>query len=125
VTYTTHCTYRTLIHVFPDTGREVPIAKVSKCYKPDIGVPSLKAAIEFKFADTDAELKKSIGGIYEDVAGYGGSEDWRHFYAVFYMTDAFITQHQVEAEFKVSKVDRQWKPIVVQGRGSRKRLRRG
>jgi len=111
--------YQTLIHVFPDTVREVPIAKVSKCYRPDIGIRSLRAAVEFKFADSEDELKRAIGGVYEDVAGYAGSEDWKHFYAVFYMTDAFMTQSQVEAEFSLSKVDRKWRPLLVQGRGGR------
>lgn len=113
--------YQTLIHVFPDTVREIPIAKISKCYKPDIGVRSLKAAVEFKFCDSDEELKRAIGGIYEDVAGYSGSDDWKHFYAVFYMTDAFMTQPQVEAEFNLSQVDRRWRPLLVQGRGARRK----
>lgn len=112
--------YETLIHVFPGTVRDIPIAKVSKCYKPDIGVPSLKAAVEFKFCDSDEELKRAIGGVYEDVVAYAGSADWQHFYAVFYMTDAFMTQPQVEAEFNLSRVDRRWRPLLVQGLGARR-----
>lgn len=81
---------------------------------------SLKAAVEFKFCDSEKELKRAIGGVYEDVAGYAGSDDWRHFYAVFYMTDAFMTQSQVEAEFNLSRVDRRWRPLLVQGRGARR-----
>jgi hypothetical protein len=114
--------YETLIHFYPGTVRDIPIAKVSKCYKPDIGVPSLKAAVEFKFCDTEEELKRAIGGIFEDVAGYAGSDDWTHFYAVFYITDNFMTQAQVEAEFNLSRVDRQWRPLLVPGGGARQRV---
>lgn len=112
--------YNTFIHVFPDTVREIPISKVSKVYKPDIGVRSLKSAIEYKFVSTKEEAKVAIGGIFEDINGYEGSNDWTTFYAVIYMTDNFMTQHQVEAEFKLSKVPHNWKPIVVFGKGGRK-----
>lgn len=116
--------YKNLIHVFPDTVREIPIAKVSKTYKPDIGIKRLKCAVEYKFVDSDKEAKTAIGGIYEDINGYEGSEDWTTFYAVIYMTDNFITQDQVEAEFKLSKVPHHWKPIVVFGKGQRPRAAR-
>ena len=113
--------YDILIHIFPDTVREVPIAKVSKTYKPDIGIKSLKTAVEYKFADSKEEVKRCIGGVYEDIKGYEGSEDWKFFYAVIYMTDAFFTQAQINEEFKMSGVEHNWKPILVVGRGERKK----
>ena len=93
---------------------------MSKAYKPDIGIRSLKAAVEYKFVATEADARRVIGEVFEDVHGYGGSEDWKHFYAVFYVTDAFFTPAQVEAEFRMSKVDRSWKPLLVSGKGRRK-----
>lgn len=111
--------YSTLIHVFPDTVREIPISKVSKIYKPDIGIKRLKSAIEYKFVDSELEAKTAIGGIFEDINGYEGSDDWTTFYAVIYMTDNFMTQDQIEAEFKLSKVPHHWKPIIVFGKGNR------
>jgi hypothetical protein len=113
--------YSFLLHVFPGTVREVPIAQVSKTYKPDIGVPSLKAAVEYKFADSEEEAKRVIGGIYEDIHGYGGSSDWTRFYAVIYMTSHFLTRYQVEAEWQMTGVPHNWKPIIVTGAGSKKR----
>lgn len=114
------CVYDLLIHVFPDTVREVPISQVTKTYKPDIGIKSLKAAAEYKFADSETEVKKAVGGFYEDMRGYSGSEDWKHFYAVIYMTDAFFTQEQIMAEFKHTSADKNWQPILVTGKGQRK-----
>lgn len=113
--------YNTLIHVFPDTVREIPISKVSKIYKPDIGVKRLKSAIEYKFVDSEHEAKTAIGGIFEDINGYEGSDDWTTFYAVIYMTDNFMTQDQIVADFKLSKVPHHWKPIIVFGKGNRTR----
>lgn len=111
--------YNTLIHVFPDTVRELPIARISKVYKPDIGIKRLKSAIEYKFVNSETEAKTAIGGIFEDINGYEGSKDWTTFYAVIYMTDNFLTQDQIEAEFKLSNVPHHWKPIVVFGKGLR------
>ncbi len=114
------CVYDILIHVFPDTVREIPIGQVTKTYKPDLGVRSLKAAAEYKYAVTEAEAKKIIGGFYEDMRGYAGSEDWKHFYAVVYMTKPFFTLQQIQAEFLHVAADRNWTPVLVHGDGKRK-----
>lgn len=115
------CVYDVLIHVFPDTVREIPIAQETKTYKPDLGVKSLKTAAEYKFADSEEEVKKAVGGLYEDMRGYGGSEDWKFFYAVIYMTDAFFTVEQIMSEFNHTNADENWKPILVYGKGGRKK----
>ena len=114
--------YNTLIHVFPDTIREIPIPKISKTYKPDIGIKHLKCAIEYKFVNSETEAKSCIGGIFEDMMGYEGTDDWRTFFAVIYMTDNFLTQDQLESEFRLSKAKKNWKPILVFGKGERKKL---
>lgn len=111
--------YDLLIHVFPDTVREMPIIQNTKTYKPDIGVKSLSTAIEYKFADSEEEVKKAVGGLYEDMRGYSGSKDWTTFYAVIYMTDAFYTQQQIMSEFKHTSADENWKPLLVIGKGAR------
>ena len=110
--------------VFPDTVSEVPIAKVTKTYKPDFGIPSLRAAIEYKFCASSAEVGKALGGIYEDIHGYAGSRDWEWFYAVIYMTEAFIAPQHAEAEFRLGSVTKYWKPIVVVGSGQRQPRKR-
>lgn len=66
--------YDILIHVFPDTIREQPVPQVSKTYKADFGIKSLKCLIEFKFITSLEEAKCAIAGIYEDIGGYDGSE---------------------------------------------------
>ena len=112
--------YYQLVHVFPETKREVPVPKIGQTYKIDIGVISLRAGVEIKFCDSEREMKRAVGGVFEDVNGYSGSEDWKYFYALFYMTDAFMTQAQLEEEFREAQIDHSWKPLVVQGRGRRK-----
>jgi hypothetical protein len=93
---------------------------VTKTYKPDIGIRSLKSAAEYKYAVTEEEARKIIGGFYEDMRGYAGSEDWKYFYAVVYMTKPFFTLQQIQAEFHHVEADKNWVPILVHGEGRRK-----
>ncbi len=111
--------YNYLIHIFPDTVREIPIPKIAKTYKPDFGIRSLKVAIEYKFVDSENEAKKFCGEIFEDILAYEGSNDWNLFYAVIYMTNAYMTQDQLEMEFQISKIPSSWKPLIVYGNGGR------
>jgi len=116
-----NCIYDLLIHVFPDTKREVPIVQVSGTRKADIAIHSIKTAIEFKYAATPEEAKKVTGGFYEDMHVYAGSEDWKHFYAVLYMAKPFFTTEQIQAEFGHVGANRNWSPILVHGEGTRNR----
>lgn len=113
--------YDVLVHVFPSTLREIPVPQVTKTYKPDIGVQSLKVAIEYKFSGSEEEVKKAVGGLYEDMRGYAGSEDWTKFYAVIYMSEPFFTIDQIMSEFKHTRADDNWVPILVHGAGKRRK----
>jgi hypothetical protein len=115
-----NCVYELLIHVFPDTVREVPVPQVTKTYRADLGVPSLKTAAEYKYATTADESRKIIGGFYEDMRGYAGSEAWKYFYAVLFMSKPFFTVEQIRAEFAHVGADKNWSPILVHGEGVRK-----
>lgn len=105
---------------FRDVIREIPIPKSIKVYRPDIGVPSLMAAAEYKFIDLMQEAKAALEGIYADMRGYAGNHTWRNFYAVLYMTENFYNQADVDYEFRLVKADVNWTPLVVIGPGARK-----
>lgn len=113
--------YDVLKFAFHDAVREIPVAQVLKVYKPDLGVRSLMAAAEYKFADTEAEVKKALDEIYADMKGYSGHDDWRTFFAVIYTTDALVHQDKLEAEFRGVKADVNWAPIILVGKGGRKK----
>lgn len=114
--------YNHLIYVFPDTIREVPISKITKTFKPDFGIKTLKCAIEYKFIASESEAKKFIGGLFEDSKGYSGSEDWKIFYTVIYMNGHYYTREQIKEDFKLSEMPKNWhQPIVVYGIGERKK----
>jgi hypothetical protein len=110
-----------LRYALPDMQREVSVGQVSKAYKLDFGSKAIAAAAEYKYVENQNELKKAIGGIYEDMKGYSGHYEWRNFYAVFYLTSPIANVAQIEAEFQHVGVGTNWRPIVVHGTGDRKR----
>jgi hypothetical protein len=52
---------------------------MSRVNHPDIGVSSLMAAAEVKFVTTKQEAKAALDGIYADMKGYSGRDEWRSF----------------------------------------------
>jgi len=112
--------YEVLKIAFPDTVRELSIGQLLKTYKPDLGVRSLMAAAEYKFAATENEVRHALDGIYTDMKGYSGHYEWRTFFAVIYTTDTIINPKRLEAEFRGVNADVNWTPIVVVGKGDRR-----
>lgn len=43
-----------------------------KTYKQDLGVRSLMAVAEYKYAATENEVRRALDGIYTDMKGYSG-----------------------------------------------------
>lgn len=105
---------------FHDAVREIPIPHLFKTFRPDLGVRSLMAAAEYKFVQSEEELKIAIEGIFADMKGYKGS-DWRTFFAVFYCTKAVANKERLVAEFEDVNEDHSWAPIIVTGPGERKK----
>ncbi|MFB9127133.1 hypothetical protein E2553_40370 [Paraburkholderia dipogonis] len=103
---------------FDDVRKEVPIHKSIKTYRADIGVPALRALVEYKYVTSKNGMKSCLDGIYADMKGYGQDDAWRNFYAVFYMTGPFYRQDEVEEEFALVNADVNWTPLLVQGPGS-------
>ena len=96
------------------------IPQFTKTYKPDIGVTSLKSAAEYKFISSEKELKTAMGGIYEDIHGYAGSNDWKIFYSVFYITKPIVAPKKIIKEFQKVNVPTNWHPVIIHGTGNKK-----
>lgn len=99
---------------FPDLIREPTTAKQTKAYKPDFGIESIDTAIETKYLDESGKAGIALGEIYEDMRGFAGSE-YKYFVAVIYMTGHFLTQAQVEAEWKKVGAAKSWRLILAVG----------
>lgn len=94
----------------------VSIPGIITDFKPDCGVRNLNAAIEFKFAQSDSEVRRAMRGILEDISGYAGSRDWNRFYTVIYQTAAYESEDRVRSELTRAGA-LTWKAILVTGAG--------
>jgi hypothetical protein len=99
---------------FPDFRLNPPIGGSLKTFKPDSGIASVNAAIEFKIVHTEQEVAKAFSGIAEDTAGYKSSKDWTRFYAVIYQAQPFASKAQFRSDMKRIGATA-WKTILVNG----------
>jgi hypothetical protein len=99
---------------FPDFRPNPPIGGTLKNFKPDCGIASVAAAIEFKFVQTKEQMAVAFSGVAEDTAGYKGSKDWTRFYAVIYQAQPFVLESQLKSDLKRIGAAT-WIPIVVNG----------
>jgi hypothetical protein len=108
---------------FPDFSDDPHIGGSIKNFKPDCGIASVGAAIEFKIADSHAEAKVAFTGVVEDTGGYKGSKDWTRFYAVMYQAKPFILKSQLQSDMKRIGAAT-WKAILINGATSPKRKKK-
>jgi REase_DpnII-MboI len=85
-----------------------------KHFKPDCGIASVSAAVEFKFVRAKAEVAGIFSGVAEDTAGYKGSKDWTRFYAVIYQAEPFMAEGELRSDLKRIGAAT-WTPFVVNG----------
>jgi hypothetical protein len=104
---------------FPDVIREPSIPKQTKTYRPDFGIDSIATAVEVKFADDNQKAKSAIGELYEDMEGYAASE-FTFFIGLVYLTGAYLSQDQVDAEMKKVDTPKNWRIHLVVGDGKLK-----
>ena len=105
--------------IFADCRREIPVSHLFKTYRADLGIPALKALVEFKYALDEKELKSELDGVYADRNGYAGDPQWTRFFAVFYTATAVAAPERMLEEFKLSRTDISWTPLIVHGTGTR------
>jgi hypothetical protein len=65
------------------------------------------------------KAKSAIGELYEDMKGYAASE-FTLFIGLVYLTGAYLSQEQVEAELKKVGTPKDWRIDLVVGSGKTK-----
>ena len=109
---------------FTEYKKDITISGIIRDFKPDCGVRNLRTAIEFKYANSESEVARAIGGVFEDTSGYKGSPEWINFYALVYQTEAFESEDRVKSEISRAGVTLTWKAFLVTGAGARSPARR-
>jgi hypothetical protein len=99
---------------FPDFMKNPSIGGALKNFKPDCGITSVGAAIEFKFVRDEGQVATAFSGVAEDSAGYKGSKDWTRFYAVIYQAEPFMLESHLRSDLKRIGAAT-WTPIIVNG----------
>ncbi len=89
--------------------------KVAKEYKPDILIPELSAAIEYKYAKSVKDLTSTIEQILVDVKGYTGDKDYKIFYAVFYVVGDIVGDQRFKAIWDDYDFPKNWIPFYIVG----------
>ncbi len=97
--------------IFPSQS----IQKTAKCYIPDILLPTLNCAIEYKYANTESKLVETIDQILIDVKGYDKHPIYKLFYAVFYVTPGIWTKTRFDVVWNEKDFPENWKGILVVG----------
>jgi len=109
---------RIVRYTFPDLVEKPQINKAVTKYKPDFGVPSLGALVEYKFAVDEAAVKLALEGIAADMINYQGDPRWGKFYAVIYTTNPILSDEVLKEHFKSSLVNGdRWSLILRNGPG--------
>lgn len=92
--------------------------KQFKTYSPDILVPELKTAIEYKYLkDRLHNIDNFLDQILIDAKGYTGDHYYDNFIAVFYIGDAGIaTPESIELAWKEKDLPNNW-TLVITGDG--------
>lgn len=103
--------------IFPTANKpKAGFFKTMKNYNPDILIPELNVAIEYKYADSEAKLKSSVEQVVSDVQGYTGDSDYKLFYAVFYATEDFWGLDRFKAIWEEHKFPENWKGFYIIGK---------
>lgn len=89
--------------------------KTAKCYKPDILIPILGCAVEYKYAPTEERLVTTIDEILIDVKGYDRHDIYKQFYAVFYVMPGHMTDSRFKQIWAEKRFPENWKGIFVLG----------
>ena len=89
--------------------------QTAKCYNPDILIPSLECAIEFKYVNDEKELNRTMDEILADVEGYKGNPSYSVFYAVFYAANSICSPQRFNSMWAEKHFPENWKGIYVQG----------
>ncbi len=101
---------------FPDSVLlSEPFYKTAKCYKPDILIPSIHTAVEYKYAEDEQRLIKTMEEILIDVVGYSNHPIYKTFYAVFYVKPGICSEKRFKIMWEEKRFPNNWKPILAIG----------
>lgn len=87
-----------------------------KKYNPDILVPEIKTAIEYKFIKSKSNIDEYLDQIKIDATNYRNDNDYENFIAVLYfMGSVSATKESIETAWKAKRFPKNWKLVIANG----------
>ncbi|MGJ1291277.1 MULTISPECIES: hypothetical protein [Sphingobacterium] len=88
-----------------------------KTYEPDILIPELKTAIEYKFISKASDnIDNFIDQVRTDANNYVGDRSYENFIAVIYLEDSSLaTTKQIQTSWNSKNFPLNWELVVVIG----------
>jgi hypothetical protein len=88
-----------------------------KTYVPDILIPELKTAIEYKYIrDESCNIDEYIDQIRADATNYTDDHRYENFIAVLYVENAAIATHDaIQVSWDQKKFPRNWELVIAAG----------
>ena len=88
-----------------------------KAYNPDLLIPELKTAIEYKYVKSATDnIDEFIDQIRIDVANYTDDYRYENFIAVIYIQNTSVaTPESIEVAWKAKKFPNNWELVIVNG----------
>jgi hypothetical protein len=105
--------------VFPDLLSKPPLAKPIKNFIPDTGVPSLQALIEYKFVESEDDVKRVADEVLADTRGYV-SKEWKEFIYLIYETRRLRSERQWMDLLRACGLGQNTAVVVISGEAKHK-----
>jgi hypothetical protein len=106
--------------VYPDLRHKPSISKPIKNFVPDTGLPSAQTLIEYKFVETQSDVRRVADEILADTRGYV-SKKWNSFIYVIYETRRLKPENEWTALMRESNVSDDTRIVVIAGEQSQAR----
>jgi hypothetical protein len=101
---------------YPQTRRRGKAAFISifKSYHPDILVPELESAVEYKYLKEGDNVDEYMDQLKVDAANYKGDDNYKEFFAVVYIDDISIaTPESIEETWELKKFPENWHLVIA------------
>ncbi len=83
-----------------------------KTYHPDILVPELETAIEYKYAKAKSNIEDYIDQLIVDATNYIGDPQYKNFIAVIYYSKVLTTKKDIERMWTAKKFPKNWERVL-------------
>jgi hypothetical protein len=104
-----------VLHFYFDVRRGAPTGSRGKfgSYKPDLLIPELFTAIEYKYVKDKALLNPYLDGLFADANNYKGDYEYNQFVAVVCFENLLFSEDSVRTAWQEKNFPSNWELIVV------------